>query len=82
MVSEKKIFEYFFTNLRCMSHKQPIKLSDLDKSHMKNGGLPNKYFCKKELKCPPMSPIISLLELRVALATSVLINLERKTQFM
>ena len=26
---------------------QPINLSDLDKSHMKHGGLLNKYFCKK-----------------------------------
>ena len=28
-----------------MSPRQPIKLSDLDKSHMKHGGLLNKYFC-------------------------------------
>ena len=30
-----------------MSPRQPIKLSDLDKSRMKHGGLLNKYFCKK-----------------------------------
>ena len=28
-----------------MSPRQPIKLSDLDKSRMKHGGLLNKYFC-------------------------------------
>ena len=31
-----------------MSPRQPIKLSDLDKSRMKHGGLLNKYFCKKK----------------------------------
>ena len=31
-----------------MSPHQPIILSDLDKSRMKNGGLLNKYFCKKK----------------------------------
>ena len=36
-----------FENLPLMSPCQPIKLSDLDKSHMKHGGLPNKYLCKK-----------------------------------
>ena len=30
-----------------MSPRQPIKLSDLDKSRMKDGGLLNQYFCKK-----------------------------------
>ena len=30
-----------------MSPRQPIKLSNLDKSHMKHGGLLNNYFCKK-----------------------------------
>ena len=30
-----------------MSPCQPIKLSDLDKSRMKHGGLLNKHFCKK-----------------------------------
>ena len=30
-----------------MSPRQPIKLSDLDKSRMKHGGLLDKYFCKK-----------------------------------
>ena len=29
-----------------MSPRQPIKLSDLEKSRMKHGGLINKYFCK------------------------------------
>ena len=31
-----------------MSPRQPIKLSDLDKSRMKHGGLLNKYFCKEK----------------------------------
>ena len=31
-----------------MSHRQPIKLSDLDKSCMKHGGLFNKHFCEKK----------------------------------
>ena len=35
-----------------MSHLQPIKLSDLEKSHMKHGGLLNKYFCKKNSNIP------------------------------
>ena len=36
-----------FRNLPFMSPRQQIKLSDLDKSSMKHGGLLNKYFCKK-----------------------------------
>ena len=47
-VSEKKNIEYFSKNLPFMSPRQPIKLSDLDKSSMKHGGLRNKYFCKKK----------------------------------
>ena len=47
MVSEKKIFEYFFENLPFLLPRQPIKLSDFDKSHMKRGGLLNQHFCKK-----------------------------------
>ena len=35
-----------------MSPRQPIKLSDLDKSGMKHGGLLNKYFCKKNSNIP------------------------------
>ena len=31
-----------------MSPRQPIKSSDLDKSHMKHEGLLNKHFCKKK----------------------------------
>ena len=37
-----------FENLPFMSPHQPIKLSDLDKSRMKHGGLLNKYFCKEK----------------------------------
>ena len=36
-----------------MSPRQQIKLSDLDKSHMKHGGLLNKYFCKKKIQISP-----------------------------
>ena len=35
-----------------MSPRQPIKLSYLDKSRMKHGGLLNKYFCKKNSNIP------------------------------
>ena len=35
-----------------MSPRQPIKLSDLDKSRLKHGGLLNKYFCKKKSNIP------------------------------
>ena len=35
-----------------MLPRQPIKLSDLDKSRMKHGGLLNKYFCKKNSNIP------------------------------
>ena len=54
-----------------MSPRQPIKLSNLDKSRLKLGGLLNKYFCK-ENQISPMTwqklsistfPIISLWEL-------------------
>ena len=38
-----------------MSPRQPIKLSDLDKSRMKHGGLLNKYFCKKKIQISPMT---------------------------
>ena len=31
-----------------MSPRQPIKLSDLDKSHMKRGGLLNIHICEKK----------------------------------
>ena len=47
-ISEKKNFEYFFENLPFMSPRQPIKSSDLDKSHMKHGGLLKRHFCKKK----------------------------------
>ena len=47
-VSEKKNFEYFFENLPFMSPRQSIKLSNLDKSHMKQGGLFNKHICEKK----------------------------------
>ena len=39
---------YFFENLPFMSALQPIKLSNLDKSHMQHGGLLNKYICEQK----------------------------------
>ena len=44
MVSEKN----FFKNLLFRSPGQPIKLSDLDKRHIKRGGLLNKHICGKK----------------------------------
>ena len=35
-----------------MSPRQPIKSSDLDKSHMNHGGLHNKHLCKKKSNIP------------------------------
>ena len=49
----RRILNFFFENLPFMSPRQPIKLSDLDKSHMKHGGLLNKHLCKeKKLNIP------------------------------
>ena len=47
MISEEKIFEYFFENLLFMLPWQQFKFSDLDKIHMNCRGLLKKYFCKK-----------------------------------
>ena len=69
LVSEMKNFEYFFENLPFMSPRQPIKLTDLDKSRMQHGGLLNKHICEKENQISPVRqqklsissfPIISL----------------------
>ena len=49
MISEEKIFEYFFENLPFMLPWQTIKYSDLDKIHMNHRGLLKKHFCKKNL---------------------------------
>ena len=55
-----------------MSPRQPIKLSDLDKSRMQHGGLFNKHICEKKNQISPVRqqklsistfPIISLWEL-------------------
>ena len=35
MVSEMKIFKHFYENLPFLPLRQPIKFTDLDKSHMK-----------------------------------------------
>ena len=52
MVSEKKIFKHFYENQPFLPPRQPIKFTDLDKSHMKRRGLLNKYFCKIKSKYP------------------------------
>ena len=49
MISEEKIFEYFFENLPFMLPWQPIKFRDMDKIHMNHRGLLKKHFCKKNL---------------------------------
>ena len=49
MVSEKKIFKHLYENRPFLPPQKPIKLTDLDKSHMKRRGLLNKYFCKKQI---------------------------------
>ena len=87
-VSEKKIFKHFYENRPYLPAQQPIKFTDLDKSHMKRRGPLNKHFFKKKFKISPIRqkklsissfPIISLWELKVAIATRVLIRLEQKT---
>ena len=50
MVSDKKIFKYFYEHWPFLQPRQPIKCTDLDKSRMKRRGLLNKYFCKKKSK--------------------------------
>ena len=46
----RRILNIFFENLPFMSPRQPIKLSDLDKSCMQHGGLLNKLICEKKHK--------------------------------
>ena len=52
MVSEKKIFKHFYENGPFLPPQQPIKFTDLDKSHMKRRGLLNKHFCKQNPNIP------------------------------
>ena len=52
MVSEKKIFKHFYENRPFLPPRQPIKFTDLDKSHMKRRGLLNKHFGKKNQNIP------------------------------
>ena len=44
----RRILNIFFESLPFMSPRQPIKLSDLDKSRMQHGGLLNKHICEKK----------------------------------
>ena len=89
MVSEKKILKQFYENQPFLPPQQPIKFTDLDKSHRKRRGLLNKHFCKKiqispirQIKLSISSfPTISLWELKVAIATRVLIRLEQKHNY-
>ena len=69
---QRRVLNIFFENIPFMSPRQPIKLSDLDKSRMKHGGLLNKHFCKRKFQISPMTqhtlsistfPIISLWKL-------------------
>ena len=53
MVYEKKIFKHFYENRPFLPPRQPIKFTDLDKSHMKHRGLLNEHFCKKKFKISP-----------------------------
>ena len=53
MVSEKKIFKHFYENRPFLLPRQPIKFTDLNKSHMKRRGLLNKHFCKKKIQNIP-----------------------------
>ena len=53
MVSEK-IFKHFYENRPFLPPRQPIKYTDLDKSHMKRRGLLNKHFCKKNSQISPL----------------------------
>ena len=41
-------FLIFFENLPFMLPKQPIKLNNLDKSHMKHGGIIIKHICEEK----------------------------------
>ena len=43
----RRILNIFFEKLSFMLPRQPIKLSDLDKSGMQHGGLLNKHTCEK-----------------------------------
>ena len=65
-------FLIFFFKFTLYVAPQPIKLSDLDKSRMKRGGLLNKHFSKKKIQISQMTwqilsfstfPIISLWKL-------------------
>ena len=44
----RRILYIFFENLHFMSPRQPIKISDLDKSRMQHGGLLHKHICEKK----------------------------------
>ena len=51
-VSEEKIFKHFYENQPFLPPRQPIKFTDLDKSHMKRRRLLNKISVKKIQNIP------------------------------
>ena len=53
-----------------MSPRQPIKLSNLDKSRMKHGGLLNKHICEKKIQIP-VSPV---RQQKLSISTFPIIN--------
>ena len=44
----RRILNFLFENLPFLSPRQPIKLSDLNKSRMQHGGLLNEHICEKK----------------------------------
>ena len=48
----RRILIFFFRKFTLMWPRQPIKSSDLDKSRVKHGRLPNKHLCKKKSNIP------------------------------
>ena len=74
VVSEKKIFEYFFENLPFISPCQPTNLNDLERSRMKRGGLLNKHFCKK-------NQISQMTQQKLSISTFPIVRARSDEQF-
>ena len=55
LMAFEKIFEHFFEILAFQLPWQPIKRSDLDKSHMVSKGLLQEHFCKTFVKISAVS---------------------------
>ena len=89
-VSEEKIFKDFFRKFVLLGPQQPIKIIDQDEGHLKRRALLNKHFSKNKTQISPMRKqkfaisifsIISLWDVKVAMATRILIRSEQKTTF-